>query len=78
VIAAIDWDKIGELLYVAPLAGLAVAISYALMIVGWSRAGDARRDGAGGSALAYSALGAVATIAFLGVVVFGVTVIINK
>jgi hypothetical protein len=78
VLATIDWDKIGELLYVAPLAGLAVAISYALMIVGWARANEARQQGAGGSVLAYSALGVVATIAFLGVVVFGVTVIVNK
>ena len=78
MLATIDWDKIGELLYVAPLAGLAVAISYALMIVGWARANEARQQGAGAGALAYSALGAVATIAFLGVVVFGVTVIVNK
>ncbi len=78
MLATIDWSKIGELLYVAPLAGLAVAISYALMIVGWARASEARRDGAGGTAAAYSALGAVATIAFLGVVVFGVTIIVNK
>ncbi len=78
LLGVIEWDKIGELLYVAPIAGLAVSLAYALMIVGWSRAGDARRDGAGGVALAYSALGTVATIAFVGVVAFGVTVIINK
>jgi hypothetical protein len=78
VLAVIEWDKIGELLYVAPLAGLAVAITYALMIVGWARASEARRDGAGGVALAYSALGTVATLAFLAVVVYGVTIIIKK
>jgi hypothetical protein len=77
-LATIEWAKIGELLYVAPLAGIAVSISYALMIVGWARAGEARQGGAGGGALAYSALGAVATLAFLGVVVFGITVIIHK
>ena len=76
--ATIEWDKIGELLYVAPLAGLAVSITYALMIVGWARAGEARQSGAGGRAVAYSALGAAATIGFVGVVVFGVTVIIHK
>jgi hypothetical protein len=78
MLATIEWDKIGELLYVAPLAGLAVAITYALMIVGWARADEARRDGAGGIALAYSVLGAVATLAFLAVVVYGVTIIIKK
>lgn len=78
MLATIEWDKIGELLYVAPLAGLAVSLSYALMIVGWARAGDARRSGSGGTALAYSALGTLATLVFLGVVVFGVTIIIKK
>jgi TRAP-type mannitol/chloroaromatic compound transport system permease small subunit len=78
VLATIEWDKIGELLYVAPLAGLAVAITYALMIVGWARASEARRDGAGGVAVAYSVLGTVATLAFLAVVVYGVTIIIKK
>jgi TRAP-type mannitol/chloroaromatic compound transport system permease small subunit len=78
MLAAIEWDKIGELLYVAPLAGIAVAITYALMIVGWARASEARRDGAGGVAVAYSVLGTVATLAFLAVVVYGVTIIIKK
>lgn len=78
MIATIEWNKIGELLWVAPVAGLAVSITYALMIVGWARAGEARRDGAGGIALVYSVLGTVATLAFLAVVVFGVTIIINK
>ena len=78
MLGIIEWGKIGELLYVAPLAGLAVAISYALMIVGWARAGEARRDGAGGTAALYSALGTVATLVFVGVVLFGVTVIIHQ
>jgi hypothetical protein len=77
--ATIEWDKIGELLWVAPLAGLAVAISYALMIVGFSRADEARRDGGGGlAAMAYSVLALLSTAAFLGVVVFGVVVIVRK
>jgi uncharacterized membrane protein len=80
MIAVIEWDKIGELLWVAPVAGLAVAITYSFMIVGWARASEARREGGRGSrvAAAYSALGALSTVAFLAVVVFGVTVIVNK
>ncbi|HWI72520.1 MAG TPA: hypothetical protein VNT55_11225 [Baekduia sp.] len=81
MLATIEWNKIGELLWVAPLAGLAVAITYSLMIVGWARASEARRgEGTrgGGAALAYTALGAVATVAFLAVVVFGVLVIVKK
>jgi len=76
--AVIEWDKIGELLWVAPLAGLAVAITYSLMIVGFARAGEARRDGAGTARMAYSVLAVLSTVAFLAVVVYGVTIIVKK
>jgi hypothetical protein len=77
--AVIEWDKIGQLLWVAPLAGLAIAITYALMIVGFSRADEARRHGDGGvAAMAYSLLALVSTAAFLAVVIFGVVVIVRK
>ena len=80
MLAVIEWDKIGELLWVAPLAGLAVAVTYSFMIVGWARASEARREGGRGAgvAAAYSVLGVVSTLCFLAVVVFGVTVIVNK
>jgi uncharacterized membrane protein len=80
MIATIEWDKIGELLWVAPLAGLAVSITYAVMIVGWARASEARRvDGAGSTvALAYSLLGALATVGFIAVIAFGVVIIVDK
>jgi hypothetical protein len=77
--AVIEWDKIGQLLWVAPLAGLAVAITYSLMIVGFARAGEARREGGGGvTAMAYSLLAVLSTAAFFAVVVFGVVVIVRK
>ena len=78
--AVIEWDKIGELLWVAPLAGLAVAITYSLMIVGFARAGEARRDGGHGgvAGMAYSVLAVLSTVAFLAVVVYGVTIIVKK
>jgi len=78
VLAQIEWGKIGQLLWAAPVAGIAVAITFSLVIVGVARAGDARRDGAGGLAAAYSVLTVVATAAFAAVVVFGVWVIIAK
>lgn len=78
-LAEIEWDKIGELLWVAPIAGLAVAITYALMIVGFARATEARRDGSGGiAAMAYSLLALVSTVAFFAVVVYGVVIIVKK
>jgi hypothetical protein len=78
--AVIDWDAIGQLLWAAPLAGIAVSITYSLMIVGYARADEARRpDGAGpGKAMAYTLLALVSTAAFLAVVVYGVVVIVKK
>jgi hypothetical protein len=78
MLGTIEWGKIGELIWVAPVAGLAVAITFSLVIMGAARAEDARRDGVGGTALAYSLMALLAGLAFCGVVVYGVSIIVNK
>jgi uncharacterized membrane protein YhaH (DUF805 family) len=78
MLAKIEWNKIGELLYVAPTAALAVAITFSLIIVGVARAEDARRDGNGATATMYSALAFASLAAFAAVVVYGVTIIVQK
>jgi hypothetical protein len=78
MLAKIDWDTIGELLWAAPLSALAVAISFSLMIMGSARATDAQRAGAGTVAMLYSVVALVSGLAFAAVVVFGVGVIVNK
>ena len=75
--ASIDVSGLLELAWVAPLAVLAVTISYSLCILGATRASDARRAGNGGSATAYGALGAIAGLAFAAEVAAGVFVIVN-
>jgi hypothetical protein len=78
MVGTIEWNKIGELLWVAPVAGLAVAVTFSLLIMGAARADDARRAGAGGTAAVYSVVALVAGLAFCAVVVYGVLVIVNK
>jgi hypothetical protein len=78
MLSTIEWDKIGELLWVAPLAALAVSVTFSLMIVGSARATDAQRAGAGTTAMLYSVVAIAAGLAFAAVVVFGVGVIVNK
>ena len=78
MLGVIEWNKIGELLWVAPVAGLAVAVTFSLLITGAARAEEARREGAGSSALAYSVLALVAGLAFCAVVIYGVEVIVKK
>ncbi len=78
MLATIEWDKIGELLWVAPLTALAVALTFSLMIMGSARATDAQRAGAGTVAMLYSVVALVSGLAFAAVVVLGVGVIVNK
>jgi hypothetical protein len=78
MLGAIEWDKIGELVWVAPVAALAISLTFSLMILGSGRAAEARRGGAGGAAMLYSLLALLATVAFTAVVVYGVVVIVNK
>ena len=77
-LAAIDWGKLFELVWAAALAGVAVAVIFATLIVGATRASDYRRAGNGSAATAYAALAALAALAFAGGVVFGVSVIVTK
>jgi hypothetical protein len=78
MLATIEWGKIGELLWVAPLAGIAVAVTFSVLIAGAARAQDARRSGSGPAAAAHTAVALVAGLAFLAVVVYGVDVIVSK
>jgi hypothetical protein len=78
MIAAIDFGKLFELVWAAALAGVAVAISFSLVILGASRAEDCRRNRRNGSATAYATLSLVGGLAFLGIAAFGLTVITAK
>ena len=78
MIAAIDVGKLFELVWAAALAGVAVGVTFSLIIVGVTRAEDCRRNRRSGSATAYAALSVVSAAAFLGIAVFGVIVITAK
>jgi hypothetical protein len=78
MIAAIEVGKLVELVWASVLAGFAVAVCFSLVIIGVTRAADCRNDRRSGSATAYAGLSAVATVLFLGIVVFGVSVIAAK
>jgi Na+/H+-dicarboxylate symporter len=77
-IAAIDWNKLLELVWAAALGSIAVSLVFAALIVGATRASDERRAGHVAGAAAYSALAALAGLAFAGGVAFGIWVIVSK
>jgi hypothetical protein len=76
--AAIDWGKLLELIWAGAVAGLAVAIAFAVMILGATRATDARRADRGAVAMGFAALAVLAGLLFAGGVVFGISVIVSK
>jgi hypothetical protein len=78
MLATIEWDKVAELLWAAPLAALAVSLTFSLAIMSSARATDAQRAGAGTTAMLYSVVALLSGLAFAAVVVLGVAVIVNK
>lgn len=78
VSAAIEWGKLLQVIWVSLIAGIGVTLVYSLIIFGSARAADARRGKATGAATAYGALTALSLLVFLGGLVFGVAIILNK
>jgi uncharacterized membrane protein len=77
-LAAIDWGKLFELVWASALAGAAVSMTFALLIVGISRASELRRADRGGGATAYAVLAILAALIFAAGVIFGISVIVAK
>jgi hypothetical protein len=78
VLAAIEWDKLVEVVWVSLLAGIGVTGVYSLIIFGGARAAEARRNGDGGAATLYGALAIAAFAVFAAGLVFGVAIILSK
>jgi hypothetical protein len=76
--AAIDAGQLFELAWASVVAGIAVAVSFSLVIVGAARAQDCRRNRRAGSATAYAALSVLAAALFIGIAVFAISVITTK
>ena len=70
---AVDVTGLFELVWFAPLAAVAVTVSYSLCVLGATRSSDARR--VGGAGIAWFALAIVAGLAVTAEVVFGIGII---
>jgi hypothetical protein len=78
MLAAIDFHALGQVIWVSFVAGTGVTVLFSLVIAGLGKAGEARRSGDEGAAVAYAALAAVSALLFAAVVVFGVVVMLHK
>jgi hypothetical protein len=76
VVAAIDWSKLLEVVWVSLVAGIGVTALFSLVVFGSSRAAEARR--AGENPAVYGVLALAGLLGFTAVVVFAITVILNK
>jgi hypothetical protein len=74
----IDTSTLGKLIGVALLAGVGVCAMFGVAILGATRAGELRRDGRPGVAVAYGALALAAGLACLAGVAYGVAITTRK
>jgi hypothetical protein len=78
VIGAINTDALLELVWAAPLAVLAVTVSWGLVVNGVTRGAQARREGRVAVASAYAVLAVAGGALFTAAVVFGLLIMISK
>jgi hypothetical protein len=77
-VAAIDFHALFNVLWASLLGGVGVTVLFSYVILGWSRAADARHEGRDGAAAGYGALALVAILVFAAAVAAGVTIMLRK
>ena len=78
MLAAIDFDGLGQVIWVSSVASVAVTVLFSIVIYGSIKSGDARRSGQSAEAFAFGALAVLAMVVFTAAVVLGVAVMLNK
>jgi hypothetical protein len=77
-VAVVDFHALGQVIWVSLVAGVGACVLFSLVIWGADKAGDARRSGQDGQAVAYGVLAVTAMVVFSVAVIFGVIVMLNK
>jgi uncharacterized membrane protein YidH (DUF202 family) len=77
-VAAIDFHALFTVLWSSLLAGVGVTVLFSFVILGWSRASEASREGQKSQATAFMAMAVVALLVFVVAVAFGVTIMLQK
>jgi hypothetical protein len=74
----VDVAELVNVIWTSVVAGIGVCLIFSIAIIGFARGTDLRREGAAVAAVGYFVLMAVAFIAVLALVVFGVLVMTSK
>jgi hypothetical protein len=75
IATVVDWDAIGQVVWVSLLSGVGVTAAWAFALLGWTRAIEHGRDGRAGEALIYGVVGVAGLAIVLGAVVFGILIL---
>jgi hypothetical protein len=70
----VDWNALGQTVLAAVIAGVGVAFSFSLGILGSARFSDRSRDPGSLGRLAYGALAVAGMLATVAAIVFGIIV----
>ncbi len=77
LLAVIEWGQIFRIIWVSLLFGVGVSVLFAVAIYGSSRATETRRTGEGPTT-AFGAVAVVALVSFAAIVVYAISVILQK
>ena len=75
IATVVDWDALLQVIWVSLLAGVGVTAAWAFAIVGATRSVEKGRDGRGGEAVVYAAVGVVGFATVVAAIVFGIVVL---
>ena len=78
IATVVDWHALWDVVLAASAAGVAVALTFSLLIVGWARSDEMRQRGRSIAAGAYLLLAGVSFATFLGGIVFAIVLITQK
>ena len=78
VLASIDVGLLFEVVWAAALAGAVVSVLFALVVLFSARSAETRRAGHGTLAMVYGAAAVLAFVAFSGLVVYAVHIMLSK
>jgi hypothetical protein len=76
--AIVDGDALVDVVWTSLLAGIGVTATFAIAILGATRAADLGRDGRVAEAVLFGVLGALAVVAVAAAVAFGIVVMTSK
>lgn len=77
MIAAIEWGKLLQVIWVSLLAGVGITALFSMVIYGSTRAAESRREGRSTLATGYGVMAVVAGVAVVALVVFGLAIIVT-